>query len=43
MALKEIANHYKQNQKYFLLPNHQLAENLILVFGLQERKNNCIK
>ena len=35
MALKYSVTRYKKKkQKYFLLPYHQLAENLILVFGL---------
>ena len=33
----------KQKQIYFSLPNHQLAENQIFVFGLQERKKKKIK
>ena len=28
-----------KRQKYFLLPDHQHAENLILVFGFYKRKN----
>ena len=28
-----------KKQKYFSLPNRQLAENLILVFGFYERRN----
>ena len=35
MALKQSATRYKQKkQKYFSLPDHQLAEDLILIFGL---------
>ena len=34
MALKKSVKRYKQKQKYFSLPGHQPAENLILVFGL---------
>ena len=34
MALKKSATRYKQKQKHFSLPDLQLAENLILVFGL---------
>ena len=34
MALKWSAIRYKQKQNFFLLPDHQLPENLILVFGL---------
>ena len=39
MALKLSTTRYKQKkQKYFPLKDHQLAENRILVFGLQRRK-----
>ena len=34
MALKQSATRYKQKQENFLLPDHQLAENVILAFGL---------
>ena len=37
MALKKSAARYKKKQKNFLLPDHELAENLILKFGLHER------
>ena len=37
MALKMCATLYEKKQKYFSLPDHQLARNLILVFGLYER------
>ena len=38
MPLKYNVSHYKQKgQKYFWLPDHELAENLVLVFGLYER------
>ena len=39
MALKQSATRYKQKLKYFLVPGHQLAENLIHVLGLSERTN----
>ena len=34
MTLKQSAIRYKQKQNYFSLPDHQLAEKMILVFGL---------
>ena len=37
MALKMWMTLYEKKQKYFSLPDHQLARNLILVFGLYER------
>ena len=42
MALKLSVAHYKQ-KKYFLLQDHQFAEGLILVFGLQERTKRALK
>ena len=47
--LKQRATGYKQRtkifkeQKYFSLPDHQLAENLILVFGFCERTKQRYK
>ena len=38
MALNRARLAINTKQKYFSLPDHQLAKNLILVFGLQERK-----
>ena len=32
--MNQGVTHYKQKTDIFLLPDHQLAENLILVFGL---------
>ena len=44
ITLKESAIRYKygetKEQKYFLLPDHQLAENLILDFGSLKRTKN---
>ena len=34
MALKQSATLYKQKTNIFSLPDHQLAENQILLFGL---------
>ena len=40
MPLKKSATHYiNKKQKYFSLPDHQLAENLLFVFGFNERTN----
>ena len=33
---KTILTNFDEKQKYFLLPDHQLVENLILVFGFYE-------
>ena len=39
MPLKYNVSHYKQKgQKYFSLPDHELAENLVLVLGLYEKE-----
>ena len=34
VVLKQSVTRYKQKNKYFSLTEHQLAENLTLVFGL---------
>ena len=34
MALKWSATRFKKKTETFSLPDHQIAENLILVFGL---------
>ena len=34
MALKQSTTHYKKKQKYFSLPDQQVAENQILIFGM---------
>ena len=33
MALKSSVSRYKQNAKYFLLPDQQVVENLFIIFG----------
>ena len=38
MALKSSVTRYKQNAKYYLLPDQQVVENLILIFGFHKRR-----
>ena len=35
---RQRATGYKQKQKYFSFPDHQLAENFILIFGFMKGK-----
>ena len=43
ITCKKIAIRYKQKkQKYFSLADHQLAENLILVFGQKRDKSKLV-